>query len=103
MRKELTQTAGDVLQSPKVAAAVSTGTISIGLGEKFQLIPWGDVAAAIGALLSLVMIAVQLGRFYLYKRRDDLEYKVLKRQEAERQAKLKARQSSGEPCRRDGE
>lgn len=79
MKKELVV---NVMQSPRIATAVSTSTIAAGFGEMFRVIPWGDVAAAIGSVLSLVMIAVQIWKFILDRRRMILEIKDLERRYA---------------------
>ena len=90
MKQELLQSASDVLKDARAASVVSTSTMAAGLGEFLDLISWGVVAAVPGAALSLVMIYVQLSRWFLERRRMLLEIRALKAKEEERLQSKKA-------------
>ncbi len=99
LKQELMQSATDVLKDPRAAVAVSTGTTVGGMGDFLNIIPWGAVVALPGAVLSCVMIYIQLSKWHLERRRELLEIRALRANEEER----KARRVSGEPMRRAGD
>ena len=81
MKGEVSKVVTDVLQSPKAAATVSAATTATGLGEYFYSLPWGLVASCFGAVLSAVMILIQLAKFIMYFRKHLIEMRILKQYE----------------------
>lgn len=71
------------------------------LGEAFQLIPWGSVAAAVGAALSAVMIVIQVWKFWIERKGDRLARHIQHLQIEALQEKANRRRAEGQPLRRD--
>ena len=61
------QAAGDVIQSPKIAAAVAGVTTGSGILTVLEWIPQniGSIASMVGIILSSVMIYVHLKQHFL--------------------------------------
>lgn len=78
MANELAQSAVNVLLAPKSAATVAAGTMAVGWAERFSLIPWGDVAAFVGTILSVVMIITRIASYLLDRKRALLEIRKLR-------------------------
>lgn len=78
MANELVQSAADVLLAPKSAGVVAAGTMTAGVVERFKLVPWGDIAAFVGVVLTLVLIFTHIARYMLDRKRALLEIRILR-------------------------
>ena len=101
MSEIVKQSVVDVVLSPRTAGAVSGGTLLAALSEKFQLLPWGSIAAAVGAALSAVMIFIQLWRAWDDRKGHRLERRRLHLQIEALEDKARLRRANGQPLRRD--
>lgn len=71
----------DVVQSPKVAATVSTVTTGSGIATFLNLIPAdiGKLATVVGIILSLILIVSHLVKSYRDGKKHEIEMEILKR------------------------
>ena len=83
MRNFIEQLLTDAAQNPKVAATVSTVTMTAGsgIGTYLNLIPnhIGTIASLLGAVLSIVLIVTHIKKFNRDKKKHDLEVEILER------------------------
>lgn len=73
----------------KVAATISAGTVSTGVGTWFDLIPSdiGKLAALVGVILSTVLIVVHLRNSRIHHKKIELEIAIMEQKERDRLAK----------------
>lgn len=88
----------NVSENPKVAAAVSAVTTVAGVGALLDYLP--DLLGCIGLVVGILLTGVLIKRGRLESKKIQLEIDLLKDRETER---LKERQDSGRPCRRDSD
>lgn len=88
----------EIIQSPKVAAAIAVTSTGSGVGTMFNWIPddIGKLTALVGFILSIVLIRVHL----LSLKRAAFELEVMRLKEKDRAERAKKRLDLGKPIRR---
>jgi hypothetical protein len=88
----------ELMANPKVATAISAGTISSGLGTFLDLIPSdiGKLATLLGVVLTVILIRSH----WLNIKKLSLEMDIMKAKERDRQDAIKKRMNNDEPIRR---
>ncbi len=76
------QSASNAIQAPKSAFIVYVTTILTGVGEALKVIPWGEIAAAVGIISTIIMGGIQIARFMMDwdENRDNRKMRRLKRE-----------------------
>lgn len=89
----------EILHNPKIAATVSAMTTGTGAGTFLDWIPndIGKLATVIGIILSIILIRVHL----IGLKKAQLELKIMKDKEQEREKAAAMRKEKGQPLRRE--
>lgn len=90
-----------ILQDPRVANVVATGTVASGMGTYLSLIPdeIGKLATLVGLLLTLILSYSH----WIIIKKNRLELRIAERKEEERLAEMEDRKKHGLPLQRAGD